>query len=244
MGATAVRENPPYLCRMGVARASAKHEIGEFLRPAAHELGNLLAGIRLTAHFMAGEASAVERTQWGSDVELLITQAGAWVGMLGPLSEGAVETTRVSPDELIRAVHRSVFDLLGGATKLRIPKGTSAPDVQVESQAVHQLLVLLTSGALGEEAKGGVKIDVREEARHVVIGVADTGSTVLAESEPISLRGRELVYHLGDAILRRTGGRLAAVRQARGNRFELWLKKAPKRTAPKAKSTRKRAKAR
>lgn len=222
---------------MSPVRKQASPAASDFLRPATHELGNLLLGIRLTAHFLAGEATDAQREQWGADVELLATQAGAWNGILRPLVEESQPTTRIAPAELLDALHRTVFELVASHGDVRLPKGKSLPEVQVESEATHQILVLLTTGALAEEAAGGVKISAREEARHVVFSISDAGGLAIEKGEAPSLRGRALVYRMADTVLKRTGGRVRWMAPRRGNRFDVWLKKAPKIRASKRKAT-------
>lgn len=192
----------------------------------------------MTAHFLAGEATEAQREQWGADVELLATQAGAWNGMLRPLVEEPQAATRVSPAELLNALHRTVFELVASPGDLRLPKAKGLPDVQVEAEAVHQILVLLTTGALAEEAAGGVRISAREETRHVVFSIVDAGGTVMEKGEAPPLRGRPLVYQMGDAVLRRAGGRVRWMAPRRGNRFDVWLKKAPKARASRKRKAR------
>lgn len=198
--------------------------------PLCHELGNLLAGIRLSAHFLGGRATAADRRKLGRDVELLTAQAGAWVALIRPLRIQRPSQSRVAPAELLAALERSVVELLDEPDQLRMPKGRGLPDLRIDSDAVHHLLVLLVAGAISESDGHRIRILLGEERRHVVLTVADGTGQLPARPEGPSLRGRELARMVGDAVLQSAGGRLVIGAAARGNRVELWLPKATRST--------------
>jgi len=196
------------------------------VRAVAHELGNLLAGIRLTGHFLGEDVTSAERKRWSGDIEFLSAQAGAWAALIAPLSEGKTSRTRTAPAELLAAVHWSVVELEGGG-RLRVPTGRGAPPVQIDKAAMHQLLVLLTTSALADGTGGSVRLALSARPRHVVLSVLDEAAPLEPEGAA-ARRGRELMREVGDALLRPNGGRLEYTPRREGNRFDLWLPKAPR----------------
>lgn len=200
----------------------------------AHELGNLLAGIRLTGHFLGEEVSAAERTRWSGDIEFLSAQAGAWALLVAPLAEGRSAPARVAASDLLEAVQWSVADLTGAA-RLTVPKGRGTAPLRIEQRVVHQLVLLLATSALAETPEASVRLTLSARPRHVVLSLLDDVAPIeLPSSEPAH-GGRELMVEVGDALLRQVGGRLEMGTRRAGNRFDLWLPKAP---APRAKAKR------
>lgn len=199
-------------------------------RPVCHELGNLLAGVQLSGHFLAGPLEDRDRRQLAHEIQLLCAQAGAWVALLRPLGKRKLALGRVEPSELLAALRRHVDELLWRPEQLKAIQGKRLPDVQVDVDAVHQLLTLLVTCALAE---GGpelrIRLEAREHARHLVLVLTDSGSSLVPAAAQTAVRGRELVLQVGDKILRAGGGRLEIVPRKKGNRVALYLPRAPRR---------------
>ena len=228
---------------VGRSRARARSRArsrADWVGPLCHELGNLLAGIRLTTHFLGGRVSEGERRKLARETELLTAQAGAWVALIRPLRAQRPTQSRLAPAELLGALERSVTELLESPDQLRIPKGRGLPDVRIDSDAVHHLLVLLVAGAISESDGRRVRIMLREESRHVVMTVADATRRIPVGPDGPSPRGRELARLVGDELLRIAGGRLVVAATSRGNRLELWLPRAPRAPARRKVPTRAR----
>ncbi len=202
----------------------------DWVRPVCHELGNLLAGVQLSGHFLGGELSDRDRRQVARDVQLLSAQAGAWVALIRPLQLRKPPLSRVAPAEILAALRRSVDELLWKPDQLKVSKGTRQSDVRVDSDAVHHLLALLVSAALADGgATSQLRLGTRQQSRHLVLALTDTGPVLPKPTAVPAARGRELALQVGDAILRAGGGRLALVSRRVGNRIELYLPWAPRR---------------
>lgn len=203
----------------------------DWVRPVCHELGNLLAGVQLAGHFLGGSLAARDRRRLAHQVQLLSAQAGAWVALIHPLEMQKLPLSRVAPAELLAALRRRVDELLWSPEQLKAPVGKRLPDVRIDIDAVHQLLTLLVTGALAE---GGlelrIRLEAREQARHLVLALTDSGPSFVApRTARPAKRGRELALQVGDEILRAGGGRLEIVPRRRGNRVELYLPRASRR---------------
>ncbi len=231
---------------MGLRRIPSKGRSGSpvsgsaWIRPVTHEIGNLLAGIRLTTHFLAEPPEETKEGVPGpADVERLATEAGAWVALIRPLREGTLTRRSVAASELLAAARRSVQDMASAPRRIRIAHGRGAPDLYIDPDAVHQLLILLLCGALSAE-RARARVEVREERSAVVISVIDSGLAIPERPSGPSPRGRELALCVADAVLRAGGGRIVRPPHRRGNRVELWLPRAPRRASQPSRARRSR----
>lgn len=202
----------------------------DWVRPVCHELGNLLAGIQLSGHFLGDPLPVKDRRQIAHEVQLLSAQAGAWVSLIRPLRMQKLLLGRVAPSEMLAALRRRVDELLYRPEQLKALKGNRLSDVRIDVDTVHQLLTLLVGGAL---ANGGaeirIKLEAREQARHLVLILSDSGPPLAPFGPGPAPRGRELALQVGDVVLRAGGGRLEIVPRARGTRIELYLPRVSRR---------------
>ncbi|MBW2241738.1 MAG: HAMP domain-containing histidine kinase [Deltaproteobacteria bacterium] len=202
----------------------------DWVRPVCHELGNLLAGIQLSGHFLGDPLADRDRHQIAHEVQLLSAQAGAWVSLIRPLRMQKLLLGRVAPSELLAALRRRVDELLFRPEQLKALKGHRLSDVRVDVDAVHQLLTLLVGSAL---ANGGaeirMKLEAREQARHLVLIFSDSGPPLAPLGPTPAPRGRELALQVGNVVLRAAGGRLEVLPRKRGNRVELYLPRVSRR---------------
>ncbi|MCP5070402.1 MAG: HAMP domain-containing histidine kinase [bacterium] len=202
----------------------------DWVRPVCHELGNLLAGVQLSGHFLGDSLPAADRRQMARDVQLLSAQAGAWVALIRPLQMHKLLLSRVAPADLLAALRRRVEELQACPEQLKALQGKRLPDIRIDGDAVHQLLTLWVTGALAEGGAGvRLKIEAREQARHLVLLLTDTGKPFVPAGASPAVRGRELALQVGDHLLRVGGGRLEVMSRPRGNRVELYLPRASRR---------------
>jgi signal transduction histidine kinase len=201
-------------------------QAASLLRPLVHEVGNLLAAIRLSAHLLDGDEE--QQTRTAREVESLAAQAGALLAQIRPLMEGVVAESRVrvTTESLLASVARAVEGEASDAVRLRIARGRGLPDVRIDPEALHHLLVTLVLGAIREQPGGGrVRVDAEARGRRVVLVLADEAPALdLRDARPEAARGRELALRLGSALLKACGGRIRVGRGRRGgNRIEVWL---------------------
>ena len=192
-----------------------------------HDVGNLLAAVRLSAHLLSTEIPEEDRLSISRDIEDLVAQAGALIAHVRPLQGGAsISRVPVSLREVLTALSGALKDRRMGGAALSIANGRNLPDVRVDPDALFHLLLTLVRGSLDAAASDGkVRVTAKHQGRRVILSVIDDGRQLdLDEIRRASaLRGRELAVRVADAVLRLMGGRAAAELRRRGSRVDLHL---------------------
>jgi two-component system sensor histidine kinase KdpD len=215
--------------RLSRSRGSSGEELppGDLIRALCHDVGNLLAAVRLSAHLLSNDIAETDRLSVSRDIEDLAARSGALLAHVRPLLAGAtLSRVRVSPAEVLTALTRALKDRRVGGAALSIARGRNLPDVRVDPDALYHLLLTLVRGSLEAAASGGrVRVAAKHQGRRVILSVIDDGRQVDLDeircgSTP---RGRELAIRVADAVLRLMGGRAAAELRRRGTRIDLFL---------------------
>ncbi|HVP31436.1 MAG TPA: ATP-binding protein [Myxococcota bacterium] len=189
------------------------------LRAICHEVGNLLAASRLTAHLIARDAGDPETVTASRTIEDLAAQAGSLLAHVRLLvADSPAPRVRIAPRDLLEAVQRAQPGrTAGGGLQLtgRIPAGIA---IEADADAVNHALCSLVDAAR-EAAGAGGKVELgleraRDTARFVV---TDDGPPFDAAAGEASMkRGRNLVIALARLVARKQGGDLL-VRRTRGS---------------------------
>ena len=195
---------------------AARSDPGTALQVAvAHEVGNLLAAVRLSAYLLpAGEPR--ERARGARQIEQLAAQAGELLSQVRPLLSALPASTAVAPGEVLEGVRRALADAPGFERLDVRPAPEGLPDVRVDPDALLHALLALTRGALEAVAEGGrVRVRASRSGRRVAFEISDAGAPYEPAPRGTLPRGRALAVRLADAALRRDGGG-AQVRSGRG----------------------------
>lgn len=200
----------------------------DLLGSLVHEVGNLLAGLRLSVHLLRGEIPGRETATMAEEAERLAVLAGALVAASRPLlGELPGHLASVSPGALLAGAARSIEEVLLPGSKLRVARGRGLPHLRADPEALHHILVLLAAGAASEAAPQPVSLRLlaAEQGRRVVLSVADDGPPLTRSAHPKrpGRRGRELWLSVADEVLRAAGGRIQVILQPRGTRVDLLL---------------------
>ena len=215
--------------RLSRSRGSSGEELPpqDLVRALCHDVGNLLAAVRLSAHLLSNDIAEADRLSVSRDIEELAALSGALLAHVRPLLAGAtLSRVRVSPAEVLTALTRALTDRRVGGAALSIAAGRNLPDVRVDPDALYHLLLTLVHGSLEAAAPGGrVRVTAKHQGRRVILSVIDDGRQVdLDEIRSGSTpRGRELAIRVADTVLRLMGGRAAAELRRRGTRIDLFL---------------------
>ena len=201
-----------------------RRSLDGWFRPLSHELGNLLAAIRLAGHLLAGHLPARDRALLSVEVERLSAHAAALLSLTRLLRKPG-DLVAVSPRELLAALRRSVSDCVPEGVKLTIVAGRGCPDLSADPDAVHHLLQATVLSAIGAVGDGGrVRVSVGAQGRRVRFSVVDDGPRLVpADLGSRTPRGRALVADLVDTVLRNCGGRLELGKPRRGAHLDLWM---------------------
>lgn len=196
------------------------------LSALSHELGNLLAAIRLSAHLLAS-AEGGDRERMAGEVERMAARGGALLAHLRPLRRDPAdcETLPVPAAQILDGLVQALADGAPGALSLETSL-EGLPPVLVDPEAVHRVLVSLALSALSSLGPAmSMELGTRREETALVLMLSDAGPALdLVELErPAPRSSRELALRLADAVLRRFGGHLAVGSGAEGSLTEVWL---------------------
>jgi len=198
------------------------------VRSLVHEVGNLLAAVRMSGHFLGGDLPAADREHMGREVEMLAALAGACIGQIRTLlGENVDRRSRLALAPILENAARTVEEVLPDASCIGVRVHKRLPDVRVDADAFHHLLVLLLIGSATARASPGVKVRVTtaREGHRVIVRVSDNGPPlheVPTAARP-GRRGRELWLSIADAVLRVDGGAVRITPRRRGTLVELLL---------------------
>ncbi len=126
-------------------------------------------------------------------------------------------------------MERVLADRPRDRVRVRVPRPRGLPDVRVDAELLHHVLLALCLGALeAVRPRGEVRLSARKSGASVALVLEDDAEPIdfeAAEGEaPRS--GRALLLRLAVVLLARSGGRVAVARRRRGNRIELQLRAA------------------
>lgn len=218
-----VQSSPVGQRRRGRAAGGGKGSAAsptDLVGAVVHEVGNLLAAARLSAHLLSGGGGEAERLALARDVEDLAAYAGALLAQLRPLlAESPPERFAVPAAEVLGALRAALADRPAEGAGVEVAAGRGLPVVRVDPEALHQVLLALAYGAVeAVRPRGRVRVRGLREGRRVAIEFLDDGPPLdlPAVRRGPPPRGRELAVRVGDAVLRRMGGRVRAEARARG----------------------------
>lgn len=195
-------------------------------RDTFHELANRLSMLRLTAHVegreRSGRAAAPLR-----EIEELAAQCGALLAATRSLvgfRPGSRQ--RVAPVTILDGLAGALADRCSDRVSLRVVRSRGLPDVRVDAELLHHLLIALAYGALeAVRPRGRVRLSARKAGGRVALVLEDDAEPIdlaIADGAP-PRAGRALGLRLATALLARSGARVALAPLRRGNRIELLL---------------------
>jgi signal transduction histidine kinase len=188
-----------------------------------HELGNLLAATRLAAHLLARESRPERVREGADDVEEAAAQAGA---LLGParalLARRRPAPVRVAPDEVLRAAEQSLSRIAG----VSVARGTELPDVRIDPDSLHHVLVTLAFAARDVSIRDvRVSVSAARGRGSVTFAVEDDGPPFRRErpGRGATPHGRDLALAVAARLVQPWRGRVAVARRAGRTRIEIRL---------------------
>lgn len=195
----------------------------------AHEVGNLLAAVRLSAHLLPHAPEARERARGARQIEQLAAQAGEILAQLRPLlASGRGSPGAIAAAEVLEGVRRALADGPGSERLDVKPAPRGLPDLRADADALLHVLLTLTRGALEASPDGRVTLRVRRSGRAVTFEIADSGRPLEATPRGAVPGGRALAVRLAHAALKRDGGRALASTRRSGTRVCVTVRAAPR----------------
>lgn len=192
-----------------------------------HEVGNLLAAARLSAYLVARETERDQVLACAEDIDTATTQAGAVLAHIRPLLVGAAGVAlHVDPAEVLEAAQRSLQQHSSRTPRVELHAAPDLPDVCVDPDALHHLLVTLVLAAWDGSPEGApVRLAARADGAKVVFEVADEGPPYDDEAiDPqVGPRGRALALQVAATLAAGWNGDVRVAPGSTGTRVELRL---------------------
>jgi signal transduction histidine kinase len=192
-----------------------------------HEVGNFLAAARLSAHLIGRETDPSRIRADAEDIDTVASQAGAIVAHLRPLlTDAPASRFHVDPREILAAVERAVTQPAPRGPLLDLRSQGDLPDLRVDADALHHLIVTLVLGAWeASPPDGRVRVAAEVDEGELVFAVTDTGRPYDAETPDarVGPRGRGLVLDVAATLVGRWGGGVYVETGEAGTRVELRL---------------------
>lgn len=177
-----------------------------------HDVGNLLAAVRLQAHLLGDEVGPRALAQASVDVDDLSARAGALLAQIRPLLADAEDRrVDVPPVAVLAAVEATLLDEGLRGLSLEVQTQPSMPSVSLDADALKSMLVCQVYGALETtEAPGQIVLSCGQDGDELVFGVEDDAAADDLDTWRVSARrGRPLACAVAAKILARAGGRVA-----------------------------------
>jgi len=201
----------------------------ELVFALGHEIGNLVAAIRLEAHLLDDAEGAVALARAAMSIEDHSARVGAALAQLRPLLE-AVDAPKAGKVEL-RALFANLRDALAERTRRGLEIEWSEPEeahaVVGDPERSNALLLLLLLGTLEVlREEGGqrcLRIAAEAAADGVLVVMEDDApaDSELEDWRSAASRGRVLVCQVADAVLEPLGGGVSVSRDAGRTRVAL-----------------------
>ncbi len=214
--------------------AAADHERApspadrELIFDLCHEIGNELAGVRLSAHLLGSGPDPEERASSAAEIQDLAGIGGSLVALIPALlSKPRAHRVRLDCKRVLEALEGSLDDARATSSVEIEPGGLGAAEARIEPQTLHHLLVVLLHGALRATAGGGrVRAFSVVASEAIAFVIEDDAVAPDAQEEGAPRRGRPLAFALAERILGGRGGSLFVRVDGSGTRVELRLPRA------------------
>ncbi len=183
----------------------------ELLLALCHEVGNLLAAVRLHSHLLDEDSAA--------QISQLAGRAGSLVALVRPLLTPAPERSApLAPRAVLAGLRRGLDDTDAVQVRIDVESAADLPDVAIDGETLHHLLLAQILAALEERGTAApLRVTAEALGDGVAFVVADAPSADVALEAP-GLHGGALGRALAQTILGARGGRVEIQRRPDGAR--------------------------
>ena len=164
----------------------------ELVFAVCHEIGNLLAAIRLHSELL-DETSA-------AGVSQIAGRAGSLLALVRPLLAGCAASAGVEPIQVLDDLRRGL-ESTEERVRIELKSAATLPDVETDAETLHHLLLAAVFAGLHDEPDQPVRVWAEDSGAGVAFVVGGAGDPGPAESAT-ALSGRRLVQALADRLLR------------------------------------------
>jgi signal transduction histidine kinase len=182
-----------------------------------HEIGNLVAAVRLQAHLLDEEMAPKELAVTSVEIDDLAARTSAMLALIRPLlSASPAEGAAVSPAQISAGISQALEDHGGRGMVLEVECDPDLPMIVTDPEVMHHLILTLVFGAVeAGEHKGQVTVRTTRSGDDVMFCIEDDADEAeqLLDWKDHMLRGRPLSCAIADFILRSRSGRLEVRRE-------------------------------
>ncbi len=230
------REEIQHLHETQMSRAEHLATLGELATGLAHEIRNPLAGIAGVIEIIGRDLPST------SPARSVVKDVRQEIAQINHIITDLLQTARPHPPEIRRSdlnttVEHSVMlarqQALSKPIKIELRKDAALPEVEHDSDQIHQVLLnLLLNSIQAIEGQGTITVTIGDEGGDAVIAVSDTGRGIPAEHLPNIFRpfyttkgnGTGLGLSLAKRIVEEHDGRIEVESSAaKGTKFVVLL---------------------
>ena len=192
-----------------------KVDAEELVFGLCHEIGNLLAASRLEAYLLRAGAEESEVAHAKQTISRVSSRSGSLLALIRPLlAPATAPLDSLEAMEVLDRLHRGIDDDCAKRVGLDLRAAAELPDVSVNSDALHHMLLTEIYLALDSlPPEGTVSVSARAMKEDVVFQVEHRPDSSEAE-DPKMLSGRSLAVTCASMILSASGGGVEVSREA------------------------------
>ncbi len=190
-----------------------------------HEVSNLVAAVRLQAHLVDEDLDARGLAVASLEIDDLSARIASLLALVRPvLSQPPEEVVPVSGSVIAVGLERALAEYGGRGFEIAFEAEANLPEVRVETEVFHYLLLNHAYGSMEAMESGGeIRIEVTASEKEVIFAIEDHAP---ADEEHLkwwkaSLRGRALDSAVAHHILAKRGARFEVGRVGECNRTEI-----------------------
>jgi signal transduction histidine kinase len=182
------REEIERLHRTQMSRAEHLATLGELATGLAHEIRNPLAGIAGVVEIVARDLPP------DSPVRSVVKEVRLEIAQINRILTDLLQTARphppqIRPSDLNTTVEHAVMlarqQAISRPIKITLDKDPSLPNVDHDSDQIHQVLInLLINAEQAIEGAGSIQVEVSSQGNKAMVTVADTGHGIAPEHLP------------------------------------------------------------
>ncbi len=192
--------------RMRVAMTEDK-DVHELVFALCHEIGNLLAASKLATYLLTPGTSDEDLSHATGTISRVASRSGSLLAQIRPLLDPSMSPAENLETMLVLdRLHRGLDDECVKRVSLDLKSAALLPDVRVNPESIHHILLTEIYSALAaEEPDGRVAISTREHAGAIAFQVDHDTSDRVCQGSGM-LAGHPLARACAAAVLAAHGG--------------------------------------